>query len=77
MFGRIKRRILELEREEGRQEILDWFRRKQEAEAQGIPFEEPIPGDDTCIPDTNEPQDLPQDLPDKNGTGSEDLKTPI
>ena len=46
MFGRIKRRILELEREEGRQEILDWFRRKQEAEAQGIPFEEPIPGDD-------------------------------
>ena len=45
MFGRIKRRILELEREEGRQEILDWFRRKQEAEAQGIPFDEPIPGE--------------------------------
>ena len=48
MFGRIKRRILELEREEGRQEgrqeILDWFKRKQEAEAQGIPFDEPIPG---------------------------------
>ena len=47
MFGRIKRRILELEREEGRQEgrqeILDWFRRKQEAEAQGIPFDEPVP----------------------------------
>ena len=29
----------------------------------------------SCIPNTNEPQDLPQDLPDKNGTGPEDLNT--
>ena len=97
--------VIEKHQEEGRQAVLDWFKRKQEAAAQGLPFGEPIPGQArptkitdlkndrgakaanpsphapdersghfSCIPNTNEPQDLTQDLPDKNGTGPEDLK---
>lgn len=31
-------------REEGRQEAREWNRRRLEAEAKGIPFDEPFPG---------------------------------
>ena len=36
--------VIEKHQEEGRQAVLDWFKRKQEAAAQGLPFGEPIPG---------------------------------
>ena len=44
-------------REEGREEVrrqgLEWNRRRLEAEAKGIPFDEPFPGTDFEPPSAN------------------------
>ena len=40
-------------REEGRREGREWNRRRLEAEAKGIPFDEPFPGGEDEFPSTN------------------------